>query len=105
VQPDPSSESFFASKSNVLILIGIGTILLIALAAIIAKVVWGVDSFAIVGAAIGGVTAHTTGGVYRNVQVDGPIRQMQAQASYGVPPPQVQQQQAGTYIPPAPPQQ
>jgi len=84
----------------VLILIGIGCILIVFFTAVAVEVIWKVNTFAIVGAAIGGILAHTTGGVIRNYQVDGPVRQMQAQAAYGVPPPSVQQQQG---IPPLSP--
>ena len=78
--PTPSAESFFASKSMILVAVGISAVVIVVALGIAVKVIWHQDVFAIVGAGIGGITAHTTGGVIRNIQTDTPLRIGEQQA-------------------------
>lgn len=71
---NPTEESFFASKTMILLCIGIGAIMAMILMAVIVKVIWGVDAFQLVAAGVTGVTAHTGQGTYRNVQTDTTLR-------------------------------
>lgn len=73
-----SEESFLASKSMVLIVIGIASVILVFGMGILADILWKQNVFTYVAAAISGITAHTTGGIARNIMTDTPVRQVEA---------------------------
>lgn len=76
--PDPTTESFFASKTMILLCIGIGAIVLLVTIGIVIKVIWKIDAFQLISSGILGISAHSGAGTVRNVQVDGSVRQAQA---------------------------
>lgn len=69
-----SQDSFFGSKTMVLVCIGIGTIVGLIVMAVAVKVIWDVDVFELIAAGIAGITGNTGAGTYRNVRVDGATR-------------------------------
>jgi hypothetical protein len=81
----PSRESFWSSKTMVLLVITLGAVVVLIMVGILAQVVFDVDVFALVAAGITAITGQSTAGVYRNVQVDGAQRKMVTQAAVTAP--------------------
>ena len=77
---DPSEESFFASKSMVLIALSTATMFLLLLIYIAVRVFFHEDILQVVLGAMGMETAKTTTGVARNVIEDGAARKDYAAA-------------------------
>lgn len=75
---DPKNESFWSSKTMQLLFLAFALITVLVIMAIVAKVIWGIDVFAVIGSAIAAVTALAGGGTARNAMVDGPVRQQYA---------------------------
>jgi hypothetical protein len=69
-----SDESFFASKTMVLLVITMGFIFALVIIGIVVKVVWGEDVFNMISSGIGGLVGQSAQGTYRNVKTDTPMR-------------------------------
>lgn len=77
----PSRESFWSSKTMVLLVITLGAVVMLIMIGVLVQVLFDVDVFALVAAGITAITGQSTAGVYRNVQVDGAQRKMVTQAA------------------------
>lgn len=82
---DPSHESFWSSKTMQLLVFCILAIITLILVGVAVKVAFDQDVFALVGAGITAITGQSAAGTWRNVQVDGPQRQMVTQSAVTAP--------------------
>lgn len=87
---NPSDEPFFASKTMVLICIGIAATVLLVLIGVLVLVLFHVNAFELVATGIGGITGQGGAGVYRNVRIDGQTRAANAAVNTGITPGQLQ---------------
>lgn len=79
---DPvSGESFWSSKTMILLMVSMGTVVFLIAIGVAVKVLFGEDVFSMIGMGIAAVTGQAGSGVYRNVAVDGSNRQTYAQAA------------------------
>lgn len=85
---NPDDTSIFASKSNTQVFVGLGLIVALFLISAAVQAIWKINIFELYAAALTAISSHTIGAIYRNVKTDTPIRIMQAQQQFGVPPPE-----------------
>lgn len=81
----PSRESFWSSKTMVLLAITIAAVILLIMVGVLVQVAFDVDVFALVGAGITAITGQSAAGTWRNVTVDGAQRRMVTQAAVTAP--------------------
>lgn len=82
---DPSTESFWSSKTMCMLAFCIGAIILLIAIGVLVKVAFDTDVFTLVGAGIAAITGQAGAGTWRNVAVDGEQRKMITQASVTAP--------------------
>lgn len=75
---EPKEESFWQSKTMQLLFLAFGLIVLLVILAVAVEVLFDVEVFSVIAAAIGAITALAGGGTARNAIVDGPVRQQYA---------------------------
>ncbi len=63
-----------------LLVFSIGSIIVLIAVGVLVKVIFDTDVFTLVGAGIASITGQAGAGTWRNVQVDGPQRQMVTQS-------------------------
>lgn len=87
-----SEESFFASKTMILVLVTMGVIMLLVIVGIAVKIAFHIDVFSEVTAGIAGVTGQSASGTFRNIKTDTPQRLADA----GIVPTTIPQTQVST---------
>lgn len=95
---DPREESFWDSKTMVLLCIGMAAIVLLIVIGIVVMLLTDKDPFQMVTAGILGISGQSGQGTYRNAKVDAPIRQAYAAQQTGFTPGQLNSE---TPTPPA----
>lgn len=81
----PSRESFWSSKTMVLLMITLAAVVFLIMVGVLVQVAFDVDVFQLVGAGILAITGQSGAGTWRNVQVDGAQRKMVTQAAVTAP--------------------
>lgn len=85
-----SEESFFASKTMILVMMTMGVIVSLVIVGIAVKIAFHMDVFSEVTAGIAGVTGQSASGTLRNIKTDTPQRLADVGIlPTAVPPPQV----------------